>query len=639
LLSRLFSVFAGLRAKLIIPYVLLTLLIASVGVYVITRLVTSSVVERFNNQLLESSRVAGDGIVRQERTHLEDLRLMAFTEGVPEALVARDPQALKDLLFPLALNNDIQAVTVIDLNGIEVITLAKHPVSGEYITSEAGDFSRFGIVAEILSNQQDGLGDKYAGMLVTSFGPYLFTSAPVRDSNGQLLGVMLAGTRLESLLAEMKSQSLADVVLLDKDGKLVATTFVEPETGFGPVEINPGLFSDTNSSVTLDFELYGRSYKSTYSPLVVRQSETGILGVALASNFVVTTMATSRGTFSLIFAAATIATIVVGYLLAQSIARPILRIRSVSQAVAAGDLNQDTGVRGADEIGELASAFDIMTLRLRERTAEAVQLYDESVQRNQELGDINARLQSAQAQLIQSEKLATVGQLTAGIVHDVKNPLAVIKGLAEELSEEFGLDPTTRDQLKTIRESAAKASTIVTDLLKFARQSTPEMERHDLKETIESSVRLTEYLARKSNVQVKLDLPRTPVMVTYDAQQIEQVLMNLISNAIQAIKKGGAVRINLSEASGAVAIAVQDNGIGIPEKNLLRIFDPFFTTKPEGEGTGLGLSVSFGIITRHRGRIEVDSKPGLGTTFTILLPIDQEDVSLEAEQELALAIA
>jgi signal transduction histidine kinase len=639
LLSRLFSVFAGLRAKLIIPYVILTLLIASVGVYVITRLVTSSVVERFNNQLLESSRVAGDGIVRQERTHLEDLRLMAFTEGVPEALVARDPQALKDLLFPLALNNDIQAVTVIDLNGIEVITLAKHPVSGEYITSEAGDFSQFGIVAEILSNQQDGLGDKYAGMLVTSFGPYLFTSAPVRDSNGQLLGVMLAGTRLESLLAEMKSQSLADVVLLDKDGKLVATTFVEPETGFGPVEINPGLFSDTNSSVTLDFELYGRSYKSTYSPLVVRQSETGILGVALASNFVVTTMATSRGTFSLIFAAATIATIVVGYLLAQSIARPILRIRSVSQAVAAGDLNQDTGVRGADEIGELASAFDIMTLRLRERTAEAVQLYDESVQRNQELGDINARLQSAQAQLIQSEKLATVGQLTAGIVHDVKNPLAVIKGIAEELAEEFGLDPTTRDQLKTIRESAAKASTIVTDLLKFARQSTPEMERHDLKETIESSVRLTEYLARKSNVQVKLDLPRTPVMVTYDAQQIEQVLMNLISNAIQAIKKGGAVRINLSEASGAVAIAVQDNGIGIPEKNLLRIFDPFFTTKPEGEGTGLGLSVSFGIITRHRGRIEVDSKPGLGTTFTILLPIDQDEVSQEAEQELALAIA
>jgi len=406
---------------------------------------------------------------------------------------------------------------------------------------------------------------------------------------------------------------------------LVSTTFVEPETGFGPVEINPGLINETSQSVTLDFDLYGRDYKSTYAPLVIRSNETGILGVALPSNFIVTTMATSRTTFSLIFSAGTIATIVVGYMLAQSIAKPILRLRSVSQAVAAGDLNQDTGLRGADEIGELAGAFDIMTLRLRDRTAEAARLYDETLVRNKELADINARLQTAQAQLIQSEKLASVGQLTAGIVHDVKNPLAVIKGLAEELSEEFSVDPSMKDQLATIRESATKASTIVTDLLKFARQSTPELEQRDVRETIEASLRLTEYLARKGKVEIKVDMPSNPVLIWYDAQQIEQVLINLIGNAIQAMKNGGTVRINLSQAESSIALSVQDNGVGIPEKNLQRIFDPFFTTKPEGEGTGLGLSVSFGIITRHRGQISVDSKPGLGTTFTILLPIDQEE--------------
>ena len=633
-LNRLVGVFASLRAKLIIPYVILTLMIAMVGVYVITRLVTSSLHERFVNQLLEASRVAGDGMVRQERTHLEDLRLMAFTEGVPEALVARDTQALQDLLFPIALNNAIQAVTIVDLEGTEIITLARHPSSGEYITSEGGDFSQFDIVSDILRNDQDAIGDKYAGLLVTSFGPYLFTSAPVRDANGDLLGVLLAGTGLESLLSEIKNQSLADVILLNPDGELVSTTFVEPETGFGPVEINPGLLNETNPSVTLDFDLYGRDYKSTYAPLVIRQGETGILGVALPSNFIVTTMATSRTTFSLIFSAGTIATIIIGYLLAQSIAKPILRLRSVSQAVAAGDLNQDTGVRGADEIGELAGAFDIMTLRLRERTAEAARLYDETLDRNQELAEINARLQTAQAQLIQSEKLASVGQLTAGIVHDVKNPLAVIKGLAEELSEEFSVDPSMQDQLKTIRESATKASTIVTDLLKFARQSTPELERRDMRETIESSIRLTEYLARKSHVEIMVDMPEKPVLVWYDAQQIEQVLINLIGNAIQAMKNGGTVRINLSEAENSIAMSVQDNGVGIPEKNLQRIFDPFFTTKPEGEGTGLGLSVSFGIITRHRGQISVDSKPGLGTTFTILLPIEQEeDLGAESQGE------
>jgi two-component system NtrC family sensor kinase len=323
----------------------------------------------------------------------------------------------------------------------------------------------------------------------------------------------------------------------------------------------------------------------------------------------------------------TVATIVIGYILAQSIAKPILRLRSISSSVAAGDLDQSSGFQRADEIGELANAFDTMTFRLRERTAEAARLYAETVERNEELADINARLQSAQAQLVQSEKLASVGQLTAGIVHDVKNPLAVIKGLAEELHEEVGIDPSTRAQLTTIRDSASRASTIVTDLLKFARQSTPEMQRRDMRETIQSSLRLTEYLTRKGKIEVSVELPDQPVMMAFDAQQIEQVLINLITNAVQAMQHGGSLRVNLNKSGGKVAIGVQDTGSGIPKHNLNRIFDPFFTTKPEGEGTGLGLSVSYGIVSRHGGTIEVESELGWGTTFTVLLPEDPGSLS------------
>jgi two-component system NtrC family sensor kinase len=299
-------------------------------------------------------------------------------------------------------------------------------------------------------------------------------------------------------------------------------------------------------------------------------------------------------------------------------------LRAISQAVASGDLDQSSGFQRTDEIGELANAFDTMTSRLRERTAEAARLHAETVKRNEELADANARLQSAQAQLVQSEKLASVGQLTAGIVHDVKNPLAVIKGLAEELHQEEGLDPLARDQLSTIRDSASRASAIVGDLLKFARQSTPELRRKDLRETIEASVRLTEYLIRKANVEVSIDMPDEAVLVTYDATQIEQVLINLFTNAVQAMPNGGSLQIILGRAEGAVAIAVQDTGSGIPPENLSRIFDPFFTTKTETEGTGLGLSVSFGIISQHGGRIDVESKVGFGTTFTVLLPEDQQ---------------
>ena len=611
---------SGLRAKLIVPYVLLTMVIALVGVFVVTNLVTSSVRERFINQLFEASRVVADGLVRHEREHLENLRLMAYMEGVSEAIIERDADGLQNMLWPIAMNNQIEAVTVVDLEGQEIMTLALEPATNQYLVSSGADFSQFDMVMNILAGDMDEIGDKFADFLITTFGPYLFTDAPVRDSSGKMIGMLMVGTRLESVLGELKSQSLADITVLDRSGSFVATTLVTPEEGVEVLEVDPQTITQSDASTTHKLELYGRDYQAVIAPLIIRQQEMGILSVVLPSNYIVSTMATSRNIFSLVFALGTIATIVIGYALAQSIAKPILRLRSISQAVAAGDLDQNTGFERADEIGELASAFDTMTLRLRERTVEAARLYAETIDRNKELADINARLQTTQAQLVQSEKLASVGQLTAGIVHDVKNPLAVIKGLAEELHEEIGIDPSTRAQLATIRDSASRASSIVTDLLKFARQSTPEMQRRDMRETIQSSLRLTEYLTRKGKVEVVVDLPDQPVMVTFDAQQIEQVLINLFTNAIQAMEHGGSLRINLGRVKGAIAIAVQDTGIGIPKQNITRIFDPFFTTKPEGEGTGLGLSVSFGIVSRHGGTIEIKSELGWGTTFTVLLP-------------------
>jgi len=436
-------------------------------------------------------------------------------------------------------------------------------------------------------------------------------------------GAILAGTRLETLLAELKAQSLADLVVLDSNGILIATTLVEPEEGYATLELSPDEVDRIDPSLTREVTLYNRPYQMVYAPLVVRQQEMGVLGVLLASNYIVSTEATSRNTFSLLFSLATVGVIVVGYVLSQSIARPILRLRAISQAVASGDLAQKTGIETSDEIGELATAFDTMTIRLRERTEEAAHLYAETVQRNKELAEINLRLQSTQQQLIQSEKLASVGQLTAGIVHDVKNPLAVIKGIAEELRDEPGLDPGIKEQMTVVRDNASRAATIVGDLLKFARQAKPEMKQNDMRESIEAAIRLTEYLARKGTVQVVKDVPARAVMAYYDAGQIEQVLINLIQNAIQAMPKGGTLRINLSHAPGALAVAVEDTGIGISPGNLARIFDPFFTTKKEGEGTGLGLSVSYGIISRHGGKIGVESKVGKGTTFTILMPVGE----------------
>jgi two-component system NtrC family sensor kinase len=310
-----------------------------------------------------------------------------------------------------------------------------------------------------------------------------------------------------------------------------------------------------------------------------------------------------------------------GYSLARAIARPILRLREVSQAVAAGHLDQQTGLSGSDEIADLAGAFDTMTLRLRERTAEAAQLYAESLQRNDELAQMNAQLRATQQQLVHSEKMAAIGQLTAGIAHDVRNPLANIKGLAELLAEEPSLNDAAREFLSDIRGNADRANRIIGDLMKFARQSKLELTWADVRATVETVLRLTTYQIRQARVILKTDLPPRPAMALHDPQAIQQVVVNLVQNAIQAMPDGGTLRVAVGQTSDVVAIAVQDTGTGIPPENLGRIFDPFFTTKPAGEGTGLGLSVSYGIVSHHGGRLNVESTVGQGTTFTILLPV------------------
>lgn len=632
-------IFSSLRTKLIVPYALLTLIVAMVGVFIITRLVSGSFEERFGNQLVEASRVTADGVVRKERKHLEDLRLLTFMDGVSAAIENRDSESLQATFEGIAVNNNIDVVAAIDTRGKGIITLTYDPEAGatEFFTGD--DYSSFGPVQSVLSDQYDEVGDKFAGILDTQLGKFLFTSAPVRNTDEKLVGALLIGTKIDTLLEDLKLQALADILILNPEGSLVTTTLVEPEEGYGILEIEGESLRDAGlTSFNRELELYERAYEILYTPLIIRDTEAGFIGVVSSSEYIATSLTTNRNTFSIIFTLGTGAVILLGYLLAQHIARPILQLRSMSQAVAGGDLERSSGLERTDEIGELADAFDIMTLRLRERTEEAARLYKEAIQRAKELAEMNARLQATQAQLVQSEKLASVGQLTAGIVHDVKNPLAVIKGLAEELVAEGDLDDFSIDGLETIRDSASKANTIVTDLLKFARQSTPELQIRDMGATLESVFRLTEYLIRKGNVTLVPDLPLTSVMATYDAQQIEQVLINLVTNAVQAMPEGGTLDVSLKEHDDNLVITMRDSGVGIPEENLVRIFDPFFTTKPEGEGTGLGLSVSYGIISRHRGLIEVESEVGIGTTFVVSLPLRVDSLEkqpVEVEKNVA----
>jgi len=253
------------------------------------------------------------------------------------------------------------------------------------------------------------------------------------------------------------------------------------------------------------------------------------------------------------------------------------------------------------------------------------------------LVDITER-KHLQQQLLQSEKMAAVGQLVAGVTHEVNNPLAVVMGYSEMLLMEEDLNDDMRKYLQVIYDEAQKSKDVIQDLLSFARMHEPDKQLVNVNDIIKKTLTLKEYDFKKHDVEVKYTPAPDISTILADPNQIQQVLLNLLINAEYSMvsrngKRGSRLLIdtksNVRRSDGRdagtsfVEIYVSDNGKGIDEEFVNKIFDPFFTTKPEGEGTGLGLSVSYGIIEDHKGEIRAFNNDEGGATFRISLPITQ----------------
>ncbi len=230
-------------------------------------------------------------------------------------------------------------------------------------------------------------------------------------------------------------------------------------------------------------------------------------------------------------------------------------------------------------------------------------------------------------QMAQAEKLASIGQLSAGIAHEINNPLGIILGYTQLLLRNEGNEEERQDDLRTIVKHARSCKLIVEDLLNFAREPEPKKSFIDIHGVIDEVLNFIQHHSNLDDTQIVSEFdPRVPPL-ELDEKQIKQVLINLIMNAQHAVGNNGTIKVITKFNSGdkKLFIKVIDTGYGIEKKNLSRIFDPFFTTKPTGEGTGLGLSVSYGIIKNHGGDISVESEPGKGSTFKITLPTISPD--------------
>jgi signal transduction histidine kinase len=259
-------------------------------------------------------------------------------------------------------------------------------------------------------------------------------------------------------------------------------------------------------------------------------------------------------------------------------------------------------------------------LRLVEGISRQAALAVENTRLHQDLRDKMEELQRTQSQLIQSAKLAALGELVANIAHEINNPLTSILGYAAFLRQR-GLPEPVASELAVIEKEGLRARKIVRDLLDFARQREPKLEELDLKGIVQEMVGLLRRQAEVADVRIIERYSEPAAVVLADSGQLKQVFMNLLANGLDAMPHGGTLTVAVAEAhDGWVEATVSDTGVGIAPEHAPRIFEPFFTTKPEVKGTGLGLSVSLGIVQNHGGNLTVASEPGRGATFTVRLP-------------------
>jgi two-component system NtrC family sensor kinase len=247
--------------------------------------------------------------------------------------------------------------------------------------------------------------------------------------------------------------------------------------------------------------------------------------------------------------------------------------------------------------------------------------------------DRTREVKQMQAQLARSEKLASLGELVAGIAHELNNPLTGVLVFSSLIRKDEKLHPELQGDIDVIVHETERCATIVKGLLDFSRESIPRKEPSSLNQIMDRTLTLVGHQSFFHDIEIRKDYSGDIPDVLVDPNQIEQVFINMLLNASQAMNGKGvlAIRTRVGPDGRRASIDISDTGCGIPEENLNRIFDPFFTTKAN-KGTGLGLSVSYGIIENHGGEIEVQSRMGAGTTFTILLPLPQMELAAAGER-------
>lgn len=450
-------------------------------------------------------------------------------------------------------------------------------------------------------------------------------------------GALCLGTSLDTeLVTSLEDMTGSAIVLLGRERIFAMSRSVPLPVQYELRGRAAGLLGSPHREL---LELEGTRYRSLWLPFEGPGNEAlGSFVVLRSEDDALAFLAEVREGLVLIASLAGVIALAFSFLFARHLTVPLRNLVAFTERLGGGDLSAEVSIGTRDELGLLGESFNRMVQslaqsrreletshRILEERSTELEITNQDLRRSkEEMERVNRALEEAHAQVIQAGKMAAFGELGAGLAHDLKQPLASIRGFAQLVERRLaGKDADVDRNLKLIIESVDHMNQIVQGLKDFARKSNAQFRDVNVNDVLERTCLLFEGQLRAKRIKLEVDLERDLPLVRGEPNQLQQVFTNLLANARDALElEGGTVRVRSQSLGGGdhVVISVTDNGPGIPPEHLAKIWSSFFTTKPEGKGTGLGLSITEGIVADHGGRIDVSSRPHEATTFRIFLP-------------------
>lgn len=641
--------FYSTRSKLILSFLGISFLVCGVALLVGGQLLYKAVLNEANNRISLDLNAAREIYFSRIKGIKVALNITTLGPVFRSALERRDAQKIIPLLTNIAQQTELDFVGIVTKEGKTLCRIGpnsipkenspSNPIANLALQQRIAVSGTVILNNEFLFSENPELANRARIKLLPTkkatprpeieefSGLALAAAVPIFES-GNFLGVLYGGVllnRSQEIVDRVrdtvfqheiyKGQSIGTATIFFKDIR-VSTNVLSPDgsRAIGTVaseEVTKHVLTEGKKWTDRAF-VVNDWYITAYEPIEdIFGQRVGMLYVGVLEAKYADVRWKALSLFILITVAGMVLALGLGYIIANKMSRPVQQLIEASNQVSQGNLSPEIGPISKSEIGVLQKTFKEMLTSIQER-------------------DKRQRVES-EIKLLQSEKQASVGKLAGGVAHEINNPLTGIVTFTHMLLRRNDIPGEVRTDLETIAQETERVRKIVKGLLDFSRQTELDREPTDVNRLVRQAITLVENQALIKGVNLTFEPGDGLSMVTLDKNQMQSVLLNIIINALDATDPGGSITITTNigistskPGQKGIEILCTDTGCGIPPENLNRLFDPFFTTKEVGHGTGLGLSVSYGIVERHGGTIWVQSKVGKGSTFKVWLPTEEQ---------------